>query len=81
MTAKKTNPPQFEKKMAALADVVQKMENTQLPLDAALKEFEKGIKLIRSCQSTLKDAEQKIQMLTQSNELKDFDPDLDDHDN
>ena len=39
------------------------MENGELSLEDSLKAFERGIKLTRECQTALKDAEQKVQVL------------------
>jgi exodeoxyribonuclease VII small subunit len=36
-----------------------------LPLEKAMKKFEEGIKLTRGCQSALKDAQQKVEILLQ----------------
>ena len=43
-----------------------------------MKKFEEGIKLTRSCQAALKDAEQKVQVLLKSaggESLEDFEAD------
>jgi len=57
------NPPSFEKSMAELESIVQNMERDDLPLEDALSHYQKGIELLRQCQSTLNAAEQKIRML------------------
>ena len=44
-----------------------------MPLEKSLKQFERGVRLSRECQSALKDAEQRVQILMDS-ELKDVDP-------
>jgi exodeoxyribonuclease VII small subunit len=64
MTAKKT--VNLEKSLADLESLVEDLENGDLPLDKAMKKFEDGIKLTRSCQAALKEAEQKVQILLQS---------------
>ena len=52
-----------------------------LPLEKAMKKFEQGIKLTRSCQAALKDAEQKVEILLKSAggeaALEAFEPDED----
>lgn len=50
--------------MKVLEDLVEKMEQGDLDLADSLSCFEKGIALTRSCQKSLTEAEQKIQMLT-----------------
>ena len=62
----KKNEPglaKLEQSLADLEKLVEKLETGELPLDKALKEFERGIKLTRQCQSVLKDTEQKIEIL------------------
>lgn len=63
-TPKKTPTPcDFEKSLQQLNFIIEKMESGELSLDASLKQFEEGINLIRSCQQTLSEAEQKVQIL------------------
>ena len=40
-------------------------EERDLPLEEALKQFERGIELARTCQSSLKQAEQRVEILLQ----------------
>lgn len=56
----------FEKSVQELDAIVSKMESGELSLDESLKLFEKGVKLTRSCQKTLADAEAKIEKLMAS---------------
>lgn len=56
----------FEQSMTELETIVTLLEKGELDLEDALKQFEKGIQLARSCQTTLKQAEQKIEWLTTS---------------
>lgn len=60
----------FEKALDDLEQLVESMEEGDLTLDASLKAFEKGVKLSRECQLALQQAEQTIQMLTESSELE-----------
>lgn len=57
------NTPDFESKMEALEQLVERLESGELSLDEAMKTFEQGIKLTRECQSALDAAEQKVQIL------------------
>ncbi len=71
-SAKKFN---LEKALSDLETLVEELESGDLPLEQAMKKFEDGIKLTRGCQSALKDAEQKVEILLQSagsEELDDF---------
>ncbi len=56
----------LEKTLADLETLVEELESGDLPLDQAMKKFEQGIKLTRSCQTALKDAEQKVEILLKS---------------
>ncbi len=64
MTAKKSI--NLEKSLADLEALVEELESGDLPLDQAMKKFEEGIKLTRGCQTALKDAEQKVEILLKS---------------
>ena len=63
MSKKELSLARLEKTLEDLEQLVEKLEEGEMPLDQALKEFERGIKLTRQCQSVLKDAEQKIEIL------------------
>ncbi len=43
--------------------MVEKLEHGELPLEDALKQFERGIELARGCQASLKQAEQRVEIL------------------
>lgn len=53
----------FEKSLAELESIVERLEQGDLSLEQSLKQFERGIALARSCQAALKQAEQKVEML------------------
>jgi exodeoxyribonuclease VII small subunit len=53
----------FEKKLARLEDIVEKMETGELTLEDSLKLFEEGVKLSRECNVQLNEAEQKVKLL------------------
>lgn len=77
MAAKKT-PLDFEQSLEELESLVAALEEGDLTLEESLKTFEKGVKLTRTCQAALKDAEQKVHiLLEQDGELasEPFDPD------
>jgi len=73
MSAKKTI--NLEKSLTDLEEIVEELESGDLPLEKAMKKFEEGIKLTRNCQTALKDAEQKVEILLKSaggESLEDF---------
>ena len=55
--------PDFEKSLAELEQIVDRMEQGELSLDESLKQFERGVALTRSCQTALQQAEQKVEIL------------------
>ena len=68
----------LEKSLANLEELVEELESGDLPLETAMKKFEEGIKLTRGCQTALKEAEQKGQILLKSaggEDLEDFEID------
>ena len=68
-----TEKPDFETAMTDLEALVSKIESGGLSLEESLKEFEKGVKLSRTCQAALKDAEQRVKILSEDGEEHDFD--------
>ncbi len=69
MPKKKT--PSFENTLEELENIVNILESGDIPLEEALQQFEKGVKLSQECQKALSDAERKIQILIDNN-LKNF---------
>ncbi len=73
--AKRKQSQTFEASLTELETLVDSMESGDLPLDEALKSFERGVELTRQCQLQLKAAEQKVQILTEKSadaELESF---------
>ncbi len=67
MSNKQSRIKDFEKSLSQLESLVEGLEKGDVPLEDALKQFEQGIQLARSCQNALKDAELKVQQLLESN--------------
>jgi exodeoxyribonuclease VII small subunit len=69
----------FEAAMKELEEIVERLEHGDLPLEESLKQFERGVELSRSCQTALRQAEQKVQILSAKPGapavLEDFEPD------
>ena len=72
-TRKKPESLTFEQSMQELETLVSKMEQGDLPLEDALQSFERGIQLARHSQQKLKDAEQKVHILTSQNSQQTLD--------
>lgn len=64
---KKKQDQDFEQSLTDLEQLVEQMESGELSLEKALKTFEQGIQLTRSCQTMLNEAEQKVQLLINNN--------------
>lgn len=64
----------LEKALAELEEIVTQLEAGDLPLEKSLKQFERGVRLSRDCQSALQAAQQRVQALM-GNELRNLDPD------
>jgi exodeoxyribonuclease VII small subunit len=60
--AKKTS---FEEAMNRLAEIVKRLEEGEVPLEESLKLYEEGMRLGNLCRGILKEAEQRIERLTQ----------------
>jgi exodeoxyribonuclease VII small subunit len=63
MAKKEFSLGKLEATLEELEQLVERLEEGELPLNQALQEFERGIKLTKQCQAVLKDAEQKIEIL------------------
>jgi exodeoxyribonuclease VII small subunit len=55
----------FEQTLAELEQLVAHMESGNLPLDEALRQFERGVQLTRECQEALQSAQARVQVLVQ----------------
>ena len=60
-----SNKFDFNKGLAELEVMINKMESGDLSLEESLKYFEKGVKLHRKCHSALMDAEQRVNILSE----------------
>lgn len=61
--ARNSKGPDFEQALSELEGLVERLERGDLPLDEALKAFERGIALTRHCQASLQAAQQKVEIL------------------
>lgn len=68
----KTDVIDFEKSLEQLTKLVEKMEGGKLLLEESLQVFEQGVGLIRHCQQALKEAEQRVQILTAQQNLEPY---------
>ena len=56
-------PIDFEKALQELESLVERLERGDVPLDEALRTFERGVSLTRQCQARLQAAQQKVEIL------------------
>lgn len=63
MDSEKSTKPSFEASLAKLEAIVDSMESGEVPLAELLAKYEEGTKLLKVCESRLKDAELKIEKL------------------
>ena len=61
-----TEPQSLETRLKTLAELVERLERGDIPLEDALRQYEQGIALIRECQHQLAEAEQTILRLRQN---------------
>lgn len=64
--AEKRGKMNFEKALARLEEIVEKLDEGGLPLDKSMKLFEEGQKLARLCGDQLDSADRQIQLLVRS---------------
>lgn len=77
MAAKKPEKMAFEAALDELDAIVNELESGDIPLEDALKKFERGIALARSSQQKLTQAEQRVEILLQADDkapLTNFEP-------
>ncbi|KJG14783.1 MULTISPECIES: exodeoxyribonuclease VII small subunit [Photobacterium] len=77
MAAKKPENMAFEAALDELDAIVNELESGDIPLEDALKKFERGISLARNSQLKLTQAEQRVEILLHADDnapLTDFEP-------
>ena len=57
----------FEESLEKLEEVVNKLENGDVPLDDAIDEFNKAMQLVKTCNDKLNSAEEAIAKIVQEN--------------
>lgn len=66
--AKKPENLSFEASLGELERIVAELEQGEVSLDDALKQFERGINLVRNSQAKLEQAQQKVAILLEQDE-------------
>jgi len=55
----------FEKTLANLEKIVDRLESGDLTLDESIAAYEQGVKALKQCYEILRDAEKKVEILLQ----------------
>lgn len=78
MSKKNEQGPDFEETLAELEKLVLNLEKGDLSLDDSLSGFKHGIELTGQCQTALDNAQQTVELLTNTQDedsLEPFEPD------
>jgi exodeoxyribonuclease VII small subunit len=62
----------YEAAMTELEAIVNQMETGNLPLEQSLSAYQRGAELLKLCHQSLTEAEQRVRILTESNQLNTF---------
>ena len=63
----------FEDKVSELEDIISVLESGDVPLDESIKKYTEAMKLVKECDSELKNIEEKVNKIVSENgELEDF---------
>lgn len=65
----KNKESNFEDLMVRLEEITNKLEKETLSLDESVKLFEEGMKVSKECNSKLEDAEKRITILINENDV------------
>jgi len=63
VSADKAKSPTFEEALGKLESIVESMEDGRTPLAELIAKYEEGNKLLKVCETRLKEAELKIEQL------------------
>lgn len=61
-----SDAPTFEQNLDRLEGIVKRLEESELPLEEALKLFEEGTALSAGCRKQLEEAEHRVEILTKT---------------
>ena len=60
MATKKENELSFEENLEKLETIVKKLESGEVPLDDAINKFTEAMKIAKTCDEKLKNAEENV---------------------
>ncbi len=64
MSEKKISDMSFEEAMSELENVVRQLESGDVPLEESIRLYERGAALKARCEEKLKEAEEKVRLIT-----------------
>ena len=68
MNEKSNQEAGFEQALSELENLVEQLESGDLSLDQSLQQFKRGVELTRHCQGILKQAQQIVEQLIETND-------------
>lgn len=74
MTDEEQKQPDLKEQMSALSEIVEKLEDPDVSLEASLALYEQGMALVKRATATLELAEQRVAVLTADGDLEALDP-------
>ncbi len=62
----------LEQGFAQLDEIIEKLEDREIPLEDSFKYYEEGVKLLKTCNDKIDRVEKQVQQLNADNSLSDF---------
>ncbi|MBN2363671.1 exodeoxyribonuclease VII small subunit [candidate division WOR-3 bacterium] len=69
----KSKSVSFEKMMSRIGEIVDSLEDPNLPLEKSIDLYEEGMKLIKKTRSYLFEAEKRIKIITEEDKIEEAD--------
>ena len=64
----------FEEQIKELESIINELENGEVDLDTSIEKYTKAMSLVKSCDEKLKKIDEQVsKIVTENNEIKDFD--------
>ena len=70
--AKEKESLKFEDKVKELEEIVNELESGEIDLDSSIEKYTKAMKLVKECDSKLKNIEEQVNKIVTEDGLKDF---------
>ena len=67
---KDKNTNNFEGNLVSLQNIVNELNNSELPLEEVMKKFEQGMLLSQQCQKKLDEVKEKVEVIVNSQQTK-----------